>query len=270
MEELKKKTTVLLRSVLVSSPRGVPLSQLNKEYRVFSYSNIPFKEMGFNSVETFIKSIPDVASLKRNNDGQLVVVGIASESDKHVAKLIARQKKPKKRSKPAGQLRRPTPAKNSLAKRVVVGQFATAPRQFAFPANQAFVTNIPALHLAGIGSGRLAQTNRFIPPRMKNRVGNQPFGNRTGSQQRFGQLQIQISNANSSRKVEHISEPAINRTVVERGVARQVEEQALEIAAANSIKVTSSSCSGITEFAQNYGVAIACYHFRKFLFRMRL
>lgn len=242
MEELKKKTAVLLRSVLVSSPRGVPLSQLNKEYKVFSYSNIPFKEMGFSSVEMFIKNIPDVASLKRNNDGQLVVVGVASEADKHVAKLIAKQKKPKKRSK-AGQLRRPTPAKNSLAKRVAVGQFASAPRQFVFSANQAFATNIPALHLAAIGSGRLVQTNRFIPPRMKNRVGNQPFGNRNVSQQRSGPVQVHISNTNSSRKVELITEPAINRTVVERGVARQVEEQALEIASANSIKVTSSSCS---------------------------
>lgn len=284
MEELKKKTRVLLRSVLVSSPRGVSLSHLNKEYRVFSYSNIPFKEMGFDSVESFIKSIPDVASLKRDNDGQLVVVGVASEADKHVAKLIAKQKKPKKRSKPAVKLRRPTPAKNSLAKRVIVnrenvmprhlitgGQFATAPRQFAFHSNQAFTTTTPGLPLAGIGNGRLAQTNRFVPPRMKSKAANQPFGNRTVSQQRSsGQLQIQISNTNSSRKVQQISEPAFNRTVVEREVARQVEEQAREIASANNTKVISSSHSGITKFAQNYGVAITCGHFIEFVFTVRL
>lgn len=285
MEELKKKTRVLLRSVLVSSPRGVPLSHLNKEYRVFSYSNIPFKEMGFDSVESFIKSIPDVASLKRDNDGQLVVVGVASEADKHVAKLIAKQKKPKKRSKPAVKLRRPTPAKYSLSKRVVmnrenvmprslitVGQFATAPRQFAFHSNQGFTsTTTPALPLAGIGNGRLAQTNRFVPPRMKSKAANQPFGNRTVSQQRSsGQLQIQISNTNSSRKVQQISEPAFNRTVVELEVARQVEEQAREIASANNTKVALSSYSGITKFAQNYGVAITCGHFIEFVFTMRL
>ena len=112
MEELKKKTEAMLRAVLISSPRGVPLRRLNKEYSSITYSSIPHPELGFPTLDSYIKSIPHVATLTRDVDGEFVVKGVASESDQHVAKLIAKQRKPKKRSKGAAK-----PSRRPLSRR---------------------------------------------------------------------------------------------------------------------------------------------------------
>lgn len=121
MEEIEKKrklTKVYLRSVLITNgTRGIPLRELNKQYSVFAFSNIPYEELGFSSLADFIKSVPDVASLERDKDGQLVVIAIPTEADQHIFKLTTKQRKPKKRAKPAAKLRRPTFSKKALEKK---------------------------------------------------------------------------------------------------------------------------------------------------------
>lgn len=195
MEELKKKTEAMLRAVLISSPRGVPLRRLNKEYSSITYSSIPHPELGFPTLDSYIKSIPHVAALTRDVDGEFIVKGVASESDQHVAKLIAKQRKPKKRSKGAAnpsrrpQSRRPTinrpsalnrpigaasyrpVAVSSLTYRAAVRHVARAVAKSVtpVPANTNTLIQRP---MASAAAPRSSVTPRFVPPRMMKQAVN--------------------------------------------------------------------------------------------------
>ena len=142
--------------------------------------------MGFSSLEEYIRSIPAVATITRDVVGELVVKAVASESDKHVAKLIAKQKKPKKRAK--AKARRPI---HAFVHRTALGRSAALHRApLARPSN------------AHAMPSRVGTVNRFVPPRMMKHAASQ-------------------------------AAQSVGRTVVERGIARQVQQQAQNIVAAS-------------------------------------
>ena len=251
MEEQKKKTEAMLRAVLISSPRGVPLRRLDREFKSITFSSIPFREIGHASLESYIRSIPNVASLTKDLDGEMVVKGVASESDKHVAKLIAKQKKPKKRSKPLAKPRRPTFVSRPYASRpVAVNRPMVATRPVVLRTPVMAVTS-PVINARPSLPSRSGPVNRFIPPRMMrqavNQATNQSIIRTLASRGLVAQAQQNAAaNTTSSRKVEIVSQqPAINRSVVERGVVRQVEQKAQEITSANSRKGMAVSHPGI-------------------------
>ncbi|CAB4006904.1 Hypothetical predicted protein, partial [Paramuricea clavata] len=92
-EKLLRETEALLRAVLISSPRGVRFEKLLRDYRELTFKRIPFKELGFPRLEHFLQSIPSVARVEKGPDGEWIVKGVASDADKHAAKLISKQKK---------------------------------------------------------------------------------------------------------------------------------------------------------------------------------
>lgn len=255
MEEQKKKTEAMLRAVLISSPRGVPLRRLDREFKSITFSSIPFREIGHASLESYIRSIPNVASLTKDLDGEMVVKGVASESDKHVAKLIAKQKKPKKRSKPLAKPRRPTFVSRPYASRpVAVNRPVVATRPVVLRTPVMAVTSPVIVNTRPSLPSRSGPGSRFVPPRMRRQAVNQVTSqamNRTLISRGLA-LQGQqnaAANTTSSRKVEIVSQqPVINRTVVEWGVARQVEQKAQEITSANSKKSMAVSHTGINNY----------------------
>lgn len=200
MEALKKKTEAMLRAVLISSPRGVPLRRLDREYKSITFSSIPFQEMGYHSLEHYIKNIPKVAMLSRDVDGEFVVKGVASESDQHVAKLIAKQKKPKKKAK-------------ANSRRPVFVRRPTVVTRPAMVTRQVFLTRPPIAQVVRpmpvpprtIGTGV-----RFIPPRMMRQAVSQASTYSVGKNvmQRGVQQQAQTfagAATNNARKVEVVS-----------------------------------------------------------------
>lgn len=215
MEEKKKKTEALLRAVLISSPRGVALRRLDKEYRTVTFSSIPFQEMGYHSLEHYIKSIPNVAMLTRDVDGEFVVKGVASESDQHVAKLIAKQRKPKKKA-PKANSRRPV--------------FVRRPTVITRPAmtRQVLMTRPPVVQVVRPLPAAPRPTGtgiRFIPPRMMRQAVSQATANSVAYNliQRGVSRQVQqqaqtlaAASVNSTRKVEVVSQPVSNRTLVQQ------------------------------------------------------
>ena len=93
-EKMLRETEAMLRAVLISSPRGVRFEKLLRDYKELTFKVIPFKELGFPRLENFLQSIPSVAKVEKGPDGEWVVKGVASDAEKHVAKLISKQKKP--------------------------------------------------------------------------------------------------------------------------------------------------------------------------------
>ncbi|GFT90277.1 tdrd7a [Nephila pilipes] len=82
-----------MKSNLFNSCKGgVPLSQLQSDYKRLVGVDIPLKDLGYSSLEYFLRDIPDVISLKRNEKGVFVAEGVADASTAHIAKLISKQK----------------------------------------------------------------------------------------------------------------------------------------------------------------------------------
>lgn len=95
--KLRAETVAMLRAVLISSPLGVRFEKLYRDYRQLTGKTIPYQALGFPKLEFFIQSIPDVARAEKGANGEWTLKGVASDADKHVAKLISKQKKPKVR-----------------------------------------------------------------------------------------------------------------------------------------------------------------------------
>ena len=98
-ESLLKNTRSMLRSVLLSAPRGVRARNLEGEYRGITGKVIPYRQLGYKSLKDFMSSLQDVARLSMV-DGEPVYYGVADSSTAHIAKMVAKQKKPKKKSQP--------------------------------------------------------------------------------------------------------------------------------------------------------------------------
>ena len=60
-EALLEKTKKELRSVLISAPRGVPARLLLKDYKAVTGKELPYRQLGFRSLDEFLRAIQDVA-----------------------------------------------------------------------------------------------------------------------------------------------------------------------------------------------------------------
>lgn len=164
MEELIKKTETMLRAVLISSPRGVPLYRLDREYSSITFEPIPYKKCGFKALEDFIRSIPKVARIEKDRDGETVVKGVPSEADQHVAKLIAKQKKPKLRKSASRPARRPMASSLRFSSPAKFSSSKFGPRSIR--SSRPVAKPLPPPSSAPPGSRSQYSTPRFVPPRL--------------------------------------------------------------------------------------------------------
>jgi len=88
---LKDNTKAMLRAVLNSTPTCLPLKRLQTDYCRLVGSDIPYREMGYNTLGEFIMDIPDVITCWVDH-GQLMTKAVADRSTEHIASLVARQR----------------------------------------------------------------------------------------------------------------------------------------------------------------------------------
>jgi hypothetical protein len=72
LERVKKN----LRPTLISQKGGVSLDRLNRDYSELMGEGIPFRQLQFQSMETFIHSIPDICCVEWR-EGDVMVSGVA-------------------------------------------------------------------------------------------------------------------------------------------------------------------------------------------------
>lgn len=90
--DLRKKVAANLRSVTQSCKGGVPFECLERDYRDLLGVPIPYKALGYSSLEAMLKAMPDVVTLEKNLAGKCIVMAVTDETTAHIASLIARQK----------------------------------------------------------------------------------------------------------------------------------------------------------------------------------
>jgi len=91
IKELKKKE---IRSLLLPHKMGLTLNELEKQFKDVIGHDIPYRQMGYNTLKDFICDIPDVVTWRLVH-GKLILTGVPDASTQHIANLVSRQKNPK-------------------------------------------------------------------------------------------------------------------------------------------------------------------------------
>ena len=102
------RTKKYLRSALLSSKGGVTAEQVYRDYRDLVGEGIPYRRLGYETLENFLNSVPDVCKISRRPTGEVVVSAVADETTRHIQELVSRQtSKSKKKTKPKRPTRKP-------------------------------------------------------------------------------------------------------------------------------------------------------------------
>ena len=106
-EKALKSFKPLLRGVVQSNPRGVLISDLAREYRLITFSELPVRKLGCRSVEELLRLCSDTVMCVGG-----LVRPVLDESTAHLQEMLNRQKKPKKKKR---TFARPPPGRPSFA-----------------------------------------------------------------------------------------------------------------------------------------------------------
>ncbi|KAM6289933.1 tudor domain-containing protein 7 [Aegotheles albertisi] len=90
-------TAKALRAVLHSFKNGVPLSELQSEYKSLTGEWIPFRHLGHDTLEGYLESIPGVIRMEGNKMGEIVCHAVACSETAPIAQLVARQRSYKRK-----------------------------------------------------------------------------------------------------------------------------------------------------------------------------
>ncbi|XP_052416973.1 tudor domain-containing protein 7B isoform X2 [Carassius gibelio] len=96
-EELVKK---MVRAVLQSSKSGVSLSNLQVEYKDLTGELIPYKQLGYATLDALLHSMPSVVKLDKGQTGEVVCHATTGNEMSHITKLAARQRTAKRTGQP--------------------------------------------------------------------------------------------------------------------------------------------------------------------------
>ncbi|BET02372.1 Tudor domain [Nesidiocoris tenuis] len=108
----REKVVSNLRALLISSPCAISCAELNGDYKAMIGGDIPFKTLGFLTLESFLTSLNDVLSVEMVNKKMFVKAKLAEDSQ-HLSSMVGKQKKTSKKVKKRIKAAAGVQAKNS-------------------------------------------------------------------------------------------------------------------------------------------------------------
>ncbi|XP_076361783.1 tudor domain-containing protein 7B-like [Tachypleus tridentatus] len=111
---LRNEVAKLIRAVLQSSKGGVYAHSLQNDYKFVAREPIPYKELGYPTLESLLTDMPDVVQCVKTPSGDCMFQAVSVASTQHLENLVARQKSSKTKSlnKPQRPFRNPAPSTN--------------------------------------------------------------------------------------------------------------------------------------------------------------
>ncbi|BES94949.1 Tudor domain [Nesidiocoris tenuis] len=88
------KVVSSIRACIISSPSAVAAADLNRDYRILMGESIPFRKLGYSTLEEFLRSVKDI-DVQFSGGSYYVKVKATAESG-HISSLVRGQKKAKK------------------------------------------------------------------------------------------------------------------------------------------------------------------------------
>ncbi|XP_019865537.2 uncharacterized protein LOC109594737 isoform X2 [Aethina tumida] len=104
-QDLEQDTKTIIRSLLTSSPSVITIENLIFDHKNTIGRDIPFQQLGYNSLEHFLKSIPDTVVVKGNGP-KAQLYHVMSPKTHHIDQLVTRQKVCNKKGSYTKNLRR--------------------------------------------------------------------------------------------------------------------------------------------------------------------
>uniref|UniRef100_A0A8C1G2K1 Tudor domain-containing protein 7B-like n=1 Tax=Cyprinus carpio TaxID=7962 RepID=A0A8C1G2K1_CYPCA len=90
----------MVRAVLLSSRSGVSLSNLQVEYKDLTGELIPYKQLGYATLDALLHSMPSVVKLDKGQSGEVVCHATTGNEVTRITKLAARQHTAKRTGRP--------------------------------------------------------------------------------------------------------------------------------------------------------------------------
>ncbi|XP_039956448.1 uncharacterized protein LOC120772104 [Bactrocera tryoni] len=97
-----QEVKAIIKSLVISCPNAITIDELNLDYRNIEGQRIPYHKLGFQTLESFLRSIPDTVNVY--GSGPSASVGIVvNEKSAHIHKMVSEQKKTRNKPKPSKQ-----------------------------------------------------------------------------------------------------------------------------------------------------------------------
>ncbi|XP_075167228.1 tejas isoform X2 [Haematobia irritans] len=101
-----KQVKVILKSLVLSYPEKITIDQLNRDYRDVEGQDIPYKKLGYRTLEQFLRQIPDTLLVAGTGHSALVFF-VENEKSAHIHNMIMGQKKSRPRNRSARSRNKP-------------------------------------------------------------------------------------------------------------------------------------------------------------------
>ncbi|KAF6127634.1 tudor domain containing 7 [Phyllostomus discolor] len=88
----------MLRAVLQSHKNGIALPRLQGEYKSLTGDWIPFKQLGYPTLEAYLRSVPAVVRIETSRSGEITCYAVACSETARIAQLVARQRSSKRKT----------------------------------------------------------------------------------------------------------------------------------------------------------------------------
>ncbi|KAG8224643.1 hypothetical protein J437_LFUL003077 [Ladona fulva] len=151
MDEAREQVFEDIRSCLISSKGGVPISQINREYKMILGNTIPFSKFGHTNLESFLRSVPGLNVCIKG--GELFLEAMPTKNTVHISAMVRGQKSTARR-KPA------PPPRYQKVVRKPFSNMQTPARRVILPANSQRRKTPSPTQLASLSRSNL-------PPRLK-------------------------------------------------------------------------------------------------------
>ncbi|XP_036330190.1 uncharacterized protein LOC118742313 isoform X1 [Rhagoletis pomonella] len=93
-----QEVKAIIKSLVLSSPDAMSVDALNRDYRSTEGSPIPYKKLGFQTLEAFLRSIPDTVNVYGSGLSATVCIVLNEKSD-HIHKMVCQQRKTRTRTR---------------------------------------------------------------------------------------------------------------------------------------------------------------------------
>lgn len=101
-----------MRALLLSAPHGLTSKELHRDFLSFVGSHLPYKQFGYSTLDAYLHSKPHIVRRCVEN-GQVIYRAVADDTTQHIAKMVAKQKTKKPKSRQVWAQPSPRPHNSS-------------------------------------------------------------------------------------------------------------------------------------------------------------
>lgn len=84
-KSLLATTKTLLKSLVISSPENLTVDKLEKDYKLREGKEIPYQQLGYPNLKSFLYSIPDTLSVNPRTN---IVIAIVPEGSSNAVRTL--------------------------------------------------------------------------------------------------------------------------------------------------------------------------------------